>query len=132
MVQFALAAQVCGNKFRVSASPTQFGYAVESPAGSRAARSASEALRIACRQTADFLDPARAPGVPWGLHVSVGEVAAVYGEWPLLPAPPDNRRPPDSPVSRIRRRWHDGDGPMAAVDNARQIVEYYAEGRRAA
>jgi|SRR5947209_10396637 len=132
MLPFSLAAQVCGNELTVSAEPTRFGYSVSSPEGIRAARSIGDALRLACREIAEFFEPARRPGVPWGLRVSVGDVGAVYGEWPLFPGPPDGSRRTDTPVSRIRRRWHDGDGPLAALDNARQIIEAYAGRRHAA
>jgi len=68
--------------------------------------------------------------VPWGLRVSVGAVSAVYGEFPGFPGSP-SAVDRSSPVVRIRSQWHDGQGPLAALENALRIVEAYA-GRRAA
>jgi hypothetical protein len=129
---FSLSAQVCGNQHTVSAEPSARGYTVQSSLGPRYGVGRGEALRLACHEMASVLEPARRPGVPWGLHVSVGDRAAVYGEWPLLRGPVDPGRQRETRLSRIRRRWRDGDGPMAALDNARQIIETYAAARRAA
>jgi hypothetical protein len=56
--------------------------------------------------------------------VAVGEVAAVYGSWPLLSGPAE-ARPRPSLIARIRRLWRDSDGPLGALDNAIKIVEAY-------
>lgn len=132
-VLFNITAQVAGFEHQVTAEHDGSGIVLRTPTGTRTARTISDACRIAGQDLSLYLKSAKRPGVPWGLHVSVGGVAAVYGEWPLLQVPADDtrRRREPSPVTRIRSRWHDGDGPMAALDNALRIIEAYT-GRRAA
>lgn len=128
---FSLSVQVCGEQHSVSAEPVGRGYLVQSSLGQRHTKGIGEAVRLCCHETAARLEPARRPGVPWGLHVSVGSRSAVYGEWPLLPGPVDRPRR-ESLLSRIRRRYRDGDGPTVALDNARQIIEAFASASQAA
>ena len=129
---FSLIAQVLGQQVEVQAVRDGVGITVHTPSGPVSARSVNDAVRIAHRHLGVVLQRAERPGIPWGLHVSAGEVAAVYGKWPLLPGPVDQRRAPESAVSRIRRRWHDGDGPLAALENALAIVRHYTAHRAAA
>ena len=131
-VIFTLTAQVAGFGHSVSASNDGTGIVVHTTTGTATARSVSDAARIAARDLALYLRGAERPGVPWGLRVEVGGVAAVYGEFPLYSAPADpSRRPERSPVMRIRDQWHDGAGPLAALENALRIIDAYT-GRRAA
>jgi hypothetical protein len=90
-------------------------------------------VHIARQDMGEFLLPAERRGRPWGLRVEVGGVQAVYGEWPLLPGRADGRRD-NSPVTRIRSRWHDGSGPLSALENACEIIKSYlgSSGRAAA
>jgi hypothetical protein len=129
---FSLDADVCGAKQQVSADHTQAGIVVTSQAGQVRARTVAEAIRVAARQVGLFLQKAERPGVPWGLRVSVGGVAAIYGRWPPLMAPPPDARLPPSDLSRIRKLWRDTDGPLAALENACKIIDAYAGRARAA
>lgn len=129
---FSLQAQVVGRQYRVSAEHDATGIVVHTPSGPVAARSVNDAIRIAHRHIGLVLQRAQRPGIPWGLLVSAGGVQAVYGESPLLQVPVDTRRQPESPVSRLRRQWHDGDGPLAALENAMAIVRHYVARRAAA
>src|SRR5438094_151078 len=118
---FTLDAQVLGSPHTTSAQRDEIGaISVRTAGGPRLARSVNDAVRIAHADMGEFLLPAQPPGRPWGLRVQVGEVAAVYGEWPGFPAPPDGR-PDNSLVTRIRHRWHDS-GPLSALENALEIV----------
>jgi len=85
--------------------------------------SLGEAIDIARNDMGEFLLPAQRPGRPWGLLVQVAEVQASYGDWPGFPGPP-NRKPDPSPVTRIRRRWHDS-GPLSALENGIEIIKAY-------
>src|SRR5882757_7870451 len=103
-------AQVVGTEHRTAAIRDESGtIAVTTSAGVIRARSLGEAIDIARNDMGEFLLPAQRPGRPWGLLVQVAEVQASYGDWPGFPGPP-NRKPDPSPVTRIRRRWHDS-GP---------------------
>jgi hypothetical protein len=129
---FSLAADVCGTEQQVSADHTRAGIVVFLPAGQVRARTISEAVRIAARQTDLFLQSAERPGVPWGLQVSVAGISAVYGMWPPLMGPPIDANSRVSEAARIHKLWRDGDGPMAALENACKIIEVYAARARAA
>jgi hypothetical protein len=128
---FTLDAQVLGAERQVTVEHAPTGFVVSLSSGRASVRTLAEAVRAAARDIGSHLERARRKGVPWGLHVSVGDVAAVYGEWPLLSGPsPDRRRRP-SVVARIRCLWRDADGPLAALDNAVKIIEAYtARSRR--
>jgi len=129
---FSLDADVCGVKHRVSAESTAAGIVLMSPTGQQRARSLGEAVRLAAREIGLFLQRAENQSVPWGLHVSAGQAAAVYGCWPPLMGPPVDARPRPSLIARIRRLWRDGDGPIAALDNACKIIDAYTARARAA
>ncbi len=128
---FSLDAHSCGARRSCSAEADGFGITVNTSTGPVSVRSRAEAIRVAERDIGLFLRLAERGDRPWGLSVSVGGVQAVYGEWPLLPGPPSPRQPP-SLVSRIRSRWQDGDGPMAALSNAVSIIQAYAQRAQAA
>ncbi len=129
---FTLTAQVCGMNRSCSAESDGFGITVSTSTGPHAVRSWQDAIRVAERDIGLFLRRAERGDIPWGLHVSVGMVQAVYGEWPLLPGPPSDDRPEPSPVRRIRSKWRDSDGPMSALGNAVEIMKAYAPRRRQA
>ena len=132
MFNFSLDAQVCGIERSVRAEVDGLGIVVHHAEGIRRARSWSEAIRFAEEDIGRFLRPARRPGVPWGLRVTVPDGSAVYGEWPLIPSSgspsPDFRR---SPLSRIRERWS-GSNAHSALENAVAIIRAYAPRGRAA
>ncbi len=128
MSLFSLDAQVLGVEHHVFVDQTPAGLIVNGPSGGRQARSLADAARMAARELGSFLEAAQRHGQPWGLKVAVGEVAAVYGSWPLLSGPAEPR-PRPSLIARIRRLWRDSDGPLGALDNAIKIVEAYL-GRR--
>jgi hypothetical protein len=129
---FSLAADVCGTKQQISADHTRGGIVVILPAEQVRARTISEAVKIAARQTGLFLQKAERPGVPWGLQVNVGGITAVYGMWPPLMGPPINTNSRPSEAARIHKLWHDSDGPLAALENACKIIDVYATHARAA
>jgi hypothetical protein len=122
---FRLAAQVLGTQRSAAATGDGTGYVVQTDAGPLAARSLNEAIRLARDHIGRFLHEADRRHATWGLLVQVGEVSAVYGDWPLLPAagPPSTRR--TSLVARIRDRWRGGSA-ISALENALEIVRAYA------
>jgi hypothetical protein len=123
---FSLDAQVLGVERHVRVEQGPAGYVVSSSSGRAAVRTLGEAVRTAARDIGSYLERAQRKGAPWGLQVSVGEVAAVYGAWPPLSGPPPASRSRPSLVARIRRLWRSTDGPLAALDNAVKIIEAYA------
>ena len=123
---FTLDAQVLGVEHHVTVDPAPTGFVVSSSSGHSQVRSLSDALRTAAKEIGTFLQRAQRGEMPWGLHVSVGQVAAVYGTWPRLSSSQPNSRARSSLVARIRRLWRDTDGPLEALDNAVKIVEAYA------
>jgi hypothetical protein len=131
MQVFSLQAQVCGRQISATVTVTGAGLTVDTASGRLTARSLADAERLAERQIGLFLQRAERGGVPWGLYVSVGQVAAVYGDWPLLPGPASPRAS-ETPVSRIRSRWRPSDGAIRALENAMTIVRAYAQHRAAA
>jgi hypothetical protein len=82
---FSLTAQVLGQQYAVEATWDGGTIVVQAPAGTAHARSIDQAVDIARRHLGVILQRAERPGVPWGLHVAAGGVAAVYGEWPMFP-----------------------------------------------
>ena len=130
---FSLDAQRCGAERRVHADADGFGLTVYTDGTPVRARSVNDAIRVARDYIGEFLQPAERGEIPWGLRVGVSDGNAAYGEWPLA-----GRRGGDefenSPLVRIRRRWHDS-GPLSALANAIEIIRAYAPGaasRRAA
>jgi hypothetical protein len=130
MEVFSLVAQVLGTTRSDSVTGDGVGFTAQTSTGPQSARSLRQAIEIVRRDLGPFLQRAERSGVPWGLRVSVGAVSAVYGEFPGFPGSP-SAVDRSSPVVRIRSQWHDGQGPLAALENALRIVEAYA-GRRAA
>jgi hypothetical protein len=128
---FSLQAQVLGTSYSAVASNDGLGITVETGNDRLAARSVREAERIARNYLGPILSKAERNGAPWGLLVSVGGVAAVYGNWPLLPGGPPSSPTSIELVTRIRREYHDGSA-LAALENALRIIEAYAGDRRAA
>lgn len=128
---FSIDAQVLGTERSVRAETDGLGITVYTTGGPRPARSWGEAIRIARDDIGEFLRPAQRPGVPWGLRVTVSDGQAVYGEWPLLPAPSGGGGFQQTPLSRIRSRWS-GSSAQSALENAIAIIREYAPRRRAA
>ena len=131
MQVFSLQAQVCGEQRAVSVDSDEYGYVIQTANGPVHARALSQAERIAHHDMGEFLRLAHRRGVPWGLYVRVGEIAAVYGEWPLLPGPTSPHRA-ETPVSKLRREWRESSGALGALENAVQIVRAYLHRRAAA
>jgi hypothetical protein len=74
---FSLDAQVLGVEHHVTVDPGRTGFVVSSSASHFQVRSLSDTLRTATKEIGTFLQRAQRREVPWGLHVSVGQVAAV-------------------------------------------------------
>ena len=128
---FSLQAQVCGHQLSATVSDAGGCLTVETASGPLSVRSLADAERVAERQIGLFLQRAERGGVPWGRYLSAGQVAAVYGDWPLLPGPASPRAS-ETPVSRIRSRWRPSDGPLSALGNAMAIIRAYSPRRAAA
>ena len=128
---FSLRAQVLGTTYGATASNDGLGITVETGSGRFAARSVREAERIARNYLGPILSTAERNNAPWGLHVSVAGVAAVYGNWPLLAGGPPSSPTTIELVTRIRREYQDGSA-LAALENALRIIEAYTKDRRAA
>jgi hypothetical protein len=129
---FSLAAQKCGIERHVTAEADGFGITVYTDGIPTRARSGAEAISISRDYIGEFLQPAQHGGVPWGLMVTVPDGVAVYGEWPLSGRGSRSPSFENTPLVRIRNRWHDS-GPLSALENAIQIIREYApRGRQAA
>lgn len=129
---FTLRVQVAGHEHEVVGERRGRAIAVLTPQGIQGARSLHAATRIAANVLGPPLDQAERNGAPWGLYVEVGHNQAVYGDWPLLPGSLDDRRRKPSRLSKIRALWEEGDGAVAALNNAITIIEEFAEQQRAA
>lgn len=127
-LQFQLQAHFLSSRRSVVAISDGYGWDVTTEAGSIAVRSLEQAIRVAQQHMGEFLRRIdRKPG--WGLRVEVAGVAASYGDpdpqATFVPGPP---AAPDELVARIRDRWQPGDSPIAALENAVEIVKGYAGG----
>jgi hypothetical protein len=128
---FSLAAQKCGSERHVQATSDGLGITVDLDGRMVSARSVEDAIRIGRDYIGEFLQPAQRGGIPWGLMVNVSGGSAVYGEWPLLGGGGGSPGFQNTPLARIRDRWHDS-GPLSALANAIEIVRAYASTRRQA
>lgn len=129
---FSLQIQVVGQTHHATATSDGTGITLSTIGAPVAAASVREAERAAQNYLGPFLHDADRRKLPWGLYVSVGGVAAVYGTWPLLPSGrPSNDPSRDEFVTRIRREFRDGSA-LAALENAIRIIEAYTPQRRAA
>lgn len=127
---FTLDAQVLGDQRTVTAEEDGLGITVTTSQGLRRAGSVEEAIRIAREDLGEFLRSAQRPGVPWGLCVRVAGVSAYYGDVRFCRSGGGGSPLPQSDlVVRIRARWHDGQGPHAALENAIEIIRAYLGGR---
>ncbi|MCD6726127.1 MAG: hypothetical protein LT070_02695 [Solirubrobacteraceae bacterium] len=123
---FTLSAQVFGDQRTVSAEQDALGITVTTSRGPQHARNLNDALRLARDDLGDFLRRGERPGVPWGLCVSVAGVSAYYGDVRFCCSGGGGGGLPSSElVVRIRRRWHDTQGPSAALENALEIIRAY-------
>jgi hypothetical protein len=133
---FSLTARVCVDERTVSANADDLGgITVRTSSGLRHARTISQALHIARDDLGPFLARGQRRDVPWGLSVTVAGVSAYYGDVRFLGRGGGGGLPSNQLVVRIRRQWHDGQGPIAALDNALKIVRAYTDesrGRHAA
>jgi hypothetical protein len=133
---FNLDAQVAGQERHTHAELDGSGITVYTDGLPHVARTGNDAIRIARNYIGEFLTHADRPGFgAWGVRVTVSDGTAVYGQWPLAGrggGDPDFR---NSPLVRIRNRWHDS-GPISALQNAVEILHAYvprgAASRRAA
>lgn len=122
MSLFAITIQIAGHQEDVRAESAPRGIAVHSARGVAHVRDLQAAIDLGGRMLGPSLERARRNGAPWGLHVAAWGYEAVYGTWPLLSVP-DGEARRDTPVSRIRTRFHPEDGPLDALRNAIQIIE---------
>jgi hypothetical protein len=124
---FSLAAQKAGFECHVSAEADGLGIIVHTDAGPIRVHHVDEAIRTARDRIGHFLQSACRGGIPWGLLVTVSEGCAAYGEWPLSGGggSPSFQ---ETPLARIRRRWHDSE-PLSALENAMQIIRAYSSRR---
>jgi hypothetical protein len=68
----------------------------------------------------------RRSGYRWGVCVSVAGVSAFYPDVRFCRSGGGGNGPPSSElVARIRRRWHDTQGPTAALENALNVIRVY-------
>lgn len=132
MSLFALKIQVGGSEHEVHAEHRGRAIAVITESGTVIAHGIGEATRTAAQGLGPHAERADRQGLPWGLYVEVGRNQAVYGDWPLLPGPPDNVKRKPSVLSRVRSLWHDGDGAREALRNAVKIIDEFGGGHRAA
>lgn len=131
MELFALTTQVAGHEQSVRAASDVRGIIVESLRGTSLVGDLGAAVNLAGRILGPQLENARRHGAPWGLHISAAGYEAVYGTWPLLQVRTNEPRP--TPISKIRARFRDSDGPIDALNNAIRIIEAVApQARRAA
>ena len=130
---FSLDAQKCGAERHVHADADGLGITVYCDGQPSRARSGNDAISIARSYIGEFLQPAQRGGIPWGLMVTVPDGVAVYGEWPLGGGGGRSPGFQNTPLVRIRNRWHDS-GPLSALENALQIIREYVPrgGRKAA
>lgn len=127
---FTLSAQVFGDQRTASAEQDALGITVTTSRGPQHARNLNDALRLARDDLGDFLRRGERSGVPWGLCVSVAGVSAYYGDVRFCRSGGGGSALPSSElVVRIRCRWHDTQGPTAALENALEIIRAYL-GRR--
>jgi hypothetical protein len=123
---FTLRAQVFGNPHTVSVDDDGLGVTITTPTGTRRVRNVESAVRTARQDLTEFLMPAQRHDAPWGLCVSVAGVSAYYGDVRFCGGGGrGNPLPQNELVVRIRRRWHDNQGPLAALENALEIVQAY-------
>lgn len=129
---FSLDAQKCGYERHARADADGFGAITVNLDGQQLhARSTNDAIRIGRDYIGEFLQSAQRGGTPWGLRVTVSGGTAVYGEWPLVGGGGRSPSFQNSPLVRIRNRWHDS-GPLSALANAIEIVRAYVREGRAA
>jgi hypothetical protein len=133
---FSLDAQVAGQERHTYAEFDGTGMTVFCDGQPQVARSGTDAIRVARDYIGEFLRHADRPGFgAWGLHVTVSDGTAVYGEWPLAGRGSGDPNFQRTPLVRIRNRWHDS-GPISALQNAvdilREYVPHGSSARRAA
>jgi hypothetical protein len=112
------------------------GFALRTDKGARRFRTFNQALHEGREYLGPFLARAeRRPTQPWGLRVCVSAGCAFYG-----PNPPRSVGgggapvPPAELLAKIRSEYHEGGGPLAALNNAIKVARAYPpeEAREAA
>lgn len=119
-------AQVLSDTRSATISSTSDGYRVAFDAGARLYRRYEHALNAVRDYLGEFLAAAEQNrDLGWRLTVSVSTGTAAYGTLPAQFSIGGVPVPPDEELSRIRRRYREGDGPIAALANAIQIARAY-------
>lgn len=133
MTIFTLTSHVNGNFETVTATRRGAQIVVETRGGPALARNVRQATRLAAEALGPALERAGRTDSAWGLHVSVADAAAIFGEFPEKPMSPSLTGPrarPSEPIARIFHEWKRHDGtPLGALDAALKIVQIYAEQR---
>jgi hypothetical protein len=128
---FSLDAQVAGIERHVRAAADGTGITLYRDGDPSHVRSTSAAIREARDYIGEFIIGAqKTKDIPWGLRVTVSDGAAVYGEWPLTGGGSADPSFQNTPLVRIRNRWHDS-GPVSALQNAVEILRAYTAGASA-
>lgn len=133
MTIFTLTSHVNGSFETVTATRRGAQIVVETRGGPALARNVRQATKLAAEALGPALERAGRTGSAWGLYVSVGGAAAIFGTFPEDPLSPGlTGRPgrPSAPVVQIFNEWERHDGtPLGALDAALKIIEIYAERR---
>jgi hypothetical protein len=132
MVSFA--AEILARTRSASITTTPDGFCVTLDGPSATYSRCAQALNVAREHLGRFLATAeRQRDLGWRLTVTVAAGSATYGTLPAQFGFGGRPVAPDEQLVRIRGRYHDGDGPIAALQNALQIARAYPpESARAA
>ena len=122
---FSLSAQSAGAERQARAETDGFGITLYLDGQPTAVRSGIDAVNKARDYIGEFLKSAERHGFrAWGLLVAVPDGQAVYGEWPLVGGGGGSPSFQNTPLFKIRNRWHDS-GPISALENAVAILREY-------
>ena len=122
---FELQAQFIGETAGVTVDRLGGAYLLRSAGGTRRARDLGQAIRLACKKIGPLMERGDRLGEGWGLLVAAGPACVGYGNWP--PGSPAKPSPELEDLRRILREYRQRDGARAALANACQVVEAYAE-----
>ena len=126
MTNTSFDATVLTERRTVTISAVPDGYRVQMDADVQLFRRFNQALNVARDYLGRLLVTAERRSLPWGLGVCVSAGCAFYG-----PNPPrafgggGAPVPPDQLLAKIRADYRDGDGPIAALQNAVRIARAY-------
>jgi hypothetical protein len=131
MHSFELRAHINGIETSASARGARGSYVVETSDGPVQVRGLSAAVRRAAQDVGPIMARAQISGSCWGLYVTAGGAAALFGEWTPVESPPHVHGDPRdhaSDIARIHDEWRNRDGsPRGALNAAIRIVEIYTE-----